>query len=138
VPVEAKPLFRPDVLRSHQSGFQLPDRVEAIRPRLDHWAGLIASRRIDTFNEQQILPDFLTDFFVALLGYTRPAFSREAQPSAMFPACAMQFSPYSAISTATTKSSSLWKAKDRATRATARLQAAPCRPSTKAGATPSI
>jgi hypothetical protein len=73
VPVEAKPLFRPDVLRAHLSGFQLPDRVADLRPRLDHWAGLIASRRIDTFNEQQILPDFLTDFFVALLGYTRPA-----------------------------------------------------------------
>jgi len=32
-----------------------------------------ASRRIDGFNEQQILPDFLTDYFVTLLGYTRPA-----------------------------------------------------------------
>ena len=52
--------------------FQLPAQVEAVRPKLDHWAGLIASRRIDTFNEQQILPDFLTDFFVAILGYTRP------------------------------------------------------------------
>ena len=73
MPVEAKPLFRPDVLRSHLAGFQLPDRVEGIRSKLDHWAGLIASRRIDKFNEQQILPDFLTDFFVTLLGYTRPA-----------------------------------------------------------------
>ena len=73
MPVEAKPLFRPDVLRSHLSGFQLPDHVETLRPKLNHWAGLIASRRIDTFNEQQILPDFLTDYFVALLGYTRPA-----------------------------------------------------------------
>ena len=73
MPVEAKPLFRPDVLRAHLAGFQLPAHVEAVRPKLDHWAGLIANRRIDTFNEQQILPDFLTDFFVALLGYTRPA-----------------------------------------------------------------
>ena len=73
MPVEAKPLFRPDVLRTHLSGFQLPDRVAGLRPKLDHWAELIATRRIDTFNEQQILPDFLTDFFVTLLGYTRPA-----------------------------------------------------------------
>ena len=73
VPVEAKPLFRPDVLRAHLAGFQLPAHVEAVRPKLDHWAGLIANRRTDTFNEQQILPDYLTDFFVALLGYTRPA-----------------------------------------------------------------
>jgi hypothetical protein len=72
VPVEAKPLFRPDVLRSHLSGFQFPDRVAAARSKLERWAELIASRRIDDYNEQQILPDFLTDFFVTLLGYTRP------------------------------------------------------------------
>ena len=71
--VEAKPLFRPDVLRAHLAGFQLPERVAGLRPKLDQWADLIASRRIDNFNEQQILPDFLTDFFVTLLGYTRPA-----------------------------------------------------------------
>jgi len=47
VPVEAKPLFRPDVLRAHLAGFQLPAHVEAVRPKLDHWAGLIANRRID-------------------------------------------------------------------------------------------
>jgi hypothetical protein len=69
VPVEAKPLFRPDVLRSHLAGFQLPAHVEAVRPKLNHWAGLIATRRIDSFNEQQIFPDFLTDYFVGLLGY---------------------------------------------------------------------
>ena len=67
MPVEAKPLFRPDVLRSHLSGFELPEHVECIRPKLDHWAGLIASRRIDSFNEQQILPDFLTDYFAGLI-----------------------------------------------------------------------
>ena len=56
MPVEAKPLFRPDVLRSHLAGFELPPHVEVVGPKLDHWAGLIANRRIDTFNEQQILP----------------------------------------------------------------------------------
>ncbi len=73
MPVEAKPLFRPDVLRAHLAGFQLPPHVAALRPKLAHWADLIASGRIDSFNEQQLLPDFLTDFFVHLLGYTRPA-----------------------------------------------------------------
>jgi hypothetical protein len=72
VPFEAKPLFRPDVLRTHLSGFKMPDRVQALRPRLDHWADLIASHRIGNFNEQQILSDFLTDFVVMLLGYSRP------------------------------------------------------------------
>src|SRR5438270_888362 len=70
MPVEAKPLFRPDVLRSHLSGFQLPALDSA---KLTHWAGEIASGRLDRFGEQEILPHFLSDFFVGLLGYTGPA-----------------------------------------------------------------
>ena len=73
MPVQAKPLFRPDVLRAHVAAFALPAHVEALRPRLEHWAELLASGRADTFKEQEILPDFLTDFFCELLGYTRPA-----------------------------------------------------------------
>ncbi|MGE5191833.1 MAG: Eco57I restriction-modification methylase domain-containing protein [Deltaproteobacteria bacterium] len=70
MPVEAKPLFRPDVLRTHLAGFSLPPVDSA---KLEHWADLIASRRIDNFGEEEILPDFLADFFVGMLGYTRPA-----------------------------------------------------------------
>jgi hypothetical protein len=70
MPLEAKPLFRPDVLRGHLSGFTLPPRVESLRPKLANWAELIGSNRIDALNEQQILPDFLNDFFLGLLGYT--------------------------------------------------------------------
>jgi hypothetical protein len=70
VPVEAKPLFRPDVLRSHLSGFAMP-AVDA--SKLGHWASLIASGRIDGFREQEILREFLSDAFVGLLGYTGPA-----------------------------------------------------------------
>jgi hypothetical protein len=61
VPVEAKPLFRLDVLRTHLAAFQLPPHVEQVRPKLFHWAGLISSGRIDGFKEQELLPDFLTD-----------------------------------------------------------------------------
>ncbi|MEX0978568.1 MAG: hypothetical protein WDZ48_06940, partial [Pirellulales bacterium] len=70
MPVEAKPLFRPDVLRSHLSGFQMPV-VDAAK--LAHWASEISSGRVDRFGEQEILPHFLADFFVGLLGYTGPA-----------------------------------------------------------------
>jgi hypothetical protein len=70
MPVEAKPLFRPDVLRSHLSGFSVPT-VDAAK--LERWADLIATGRIDNFGEEEILPDFLSDFFVGMLGYTRPA-----------------------------------------------------------------
>ena len=51
----------------------MPAHVEAFRPKLAHWADLLGSSRANTFTEQEILPDFLTDFFCELLGYTRPA-----------------------------------------------------------------
>lgn len=73
MPVEAKPLFRPDVLRGHLDGFELPPSVAAAHERISHWANLVASGRLDSFNEQEILRDFLNDFFVGVLGYTRPA-----------------------------------------------------------------
>jgi hypothetical protein len=70
MPVEAKPLFRPDVLRPHLSAFPLP----AIdRAKLEHWALEISWGRLDRFGEQEILPHFLADFFVGLLGYSGPA-----------------------------------------------------------------
>ena len=40
------------------------------QPKLQHWAGLIASGRADDFKETALLPDFLTDIFCGLLGYT--------------------------------------------------------------------
>ena len=73
MPIERKPLFRPDVMHQHLVAFELPEYVVAMRPKLTHWADLIASGRADKLNEKELLPDFLTDFFVELLGYTRPA-----------------------------------------------------------------
>jgi hypothetical protein len=73
MPVEAKPLFRPDVLRTHLAAFSLPGHVDAFRPKLAHWAELFSSGKANSLKEQEILPDFLTDFFCQLLGYTRPA-----------------------------------------------------------------
>lgn len=71
--VESKPLFHPEVLRQSVRSFQLPARVAEFQPRLQHWAALIASGRADDFKETDLLPDFLTDIFCNLLGYTRPA-----------------------------------------------------------------
>ena len=73
MPAQSKTLFRPDVLRAHLAAFAIPSPVEAFRPKLAHWADLLSSRQADAFTEQEILPDFLTDFFSELLGYTRPA-----------------------------------------------------------------
>lgn len=47
MPVEAKPLFRPDVLRTRLDNFLRPPVTDAMRQTLTHWAELIASDRID-------------------------------------------------------------------------------------------
>lgn len=71
--IESKPLFHPEVIRQQVRTFHLPERVEAFRPTLQHWADLLASDRAHDFKETDLLPDFLTDIFCGLLGYTRPA-----------------------------------------------------------------
>ncbi|HPM83476.1 MAG TPA: Eco57I restriction-modification methylase domain-containing protein [Candidatus Anammoximicrobium sp.] len=73
MPVEAKPLFRPDVIRSHLAAFSLPARVEPLRRQLADWASLLATGRANNFKEQELLPDFLTLYFHGVLGYTGPA-----------------------------------------------------------------
>jgi len=71
--VESKPLFHPEVLRQQVRSFNLPDQTATWQPKLEHWADLIRSGRADEFKESELLPDFLTDFFHGLLGYTGPA-----------------------------------------------------------------
>jgi SAM-dependent methyltransferase len=70
--LESKPLFHPEVLRQQVRSFNLPERVADWQPKLQHWAELIASGRADDFKESALLPDFLTDIFCGLLGYTGP------------------------------------------------------------------
>ncbi len=71
--VESKPLFHPEVLRQQVRSFNLPEQTAAWQPKLQHWANLIGSGRADQFKETALLPDFLTDIFCGLLGYTGPA-----------------------------------------------------------------
>ena len=71
MPVEAKPLFCPDVLRPYLAAFILPERVQAHRAALARWAELFASGQADQFKEHELLHDFLTEIFCGLLGYTR-------------------------------------------------------------------
>jgi hypothetical protein len=75
--VESKPLFHPEVLRQQVRSFSLPEQATAWQPKLQHWAELIRSGRADEFKESELLPDFLTDFFYGLLGYTGPAGSTD-------------------------------------------------------------
>jgi len=71
--LESKPLFHPEVLRQQVRSFNLPERVGDWQPKLQHWAGLVASGRADDFKETALLVDFLADIFCGLLGYTGPA-----------------------------------------------------------------
>jgi hypothetical protein len=71
--VESKPLFHPEVLRQQVRSFNLPEQTVVWQPKLQHWADLITSGRADELTETTLLPDFLTDFFYGLLGYTGPA-----------------------------------------------------------------
>jgi hypothetical protein len=87
VPVEAKPIFRPDVIRLPMLGISLPEAVLGHRPKLEKCAEIIASGSVDAHKEVEILGDFLGDVFRGLLGYRRAVddprrytFSREARP----------------------------------------------------------
>src|SRR5436305_12884697 len=70
--LESKPLFHPEVIRQQVRSFNLPETVAVWQIKLQHWAALIASGRADDFKETALLPDFLTDIFCGLLGYTGP------------------------------------------------------------------
>lgn len=71
MPVEAKPIFRPDVIRLPILGFNLPGKTSQFVPKLQKWAEIISSGSVDSHKEQEILGDFLNDVFCELLGHTR-------------------------------------------------------------------
>ena len=76
--LESKPLFHPEVPRQQVRSFNLAEQTGAWQPKLQHWADLISSRRADHFKETALLPDFLTDIFCGLLGYTEPVKAADA------------------------------------------------------------
>jgi hypothetical protein len=51
VPVEAKPIFRPDVVRLPLLGFSLPEQVTHQREKLKKWAAIISTGSVDAHNE---------------------------------------------------------------------------------------
>ena len=63
MPVEAKPLFRPDVLCPRLAGIMLPAQVGACRPRLENWTKLLSSKAAETMKETALLGDFIHDVF---------------------------------------------------------------------------
>jgi hypothetical protein len=67
VPVEAKPLSRPDVLCPYLTTLTLPVEIPIIQETLGRWAGLERSPQAETLKEHEFLPDFLTDVFCGIL-----------------------------------------------------------------------
>ena len=68
MPVEPKPLFRPEVIRPHLVGFRIPENASAT---IAKWGEMLATGLADVFNEKELLPDFLSDVFCGVLGYSR-------------------------------------------------------------------
>jgi hypothetical protein len=66
VPVEAKPIFRPDVLRLALLGFSLPEHVAQRREKLKNWAEIVSSGTVNVRKEREILGDFINDVFCEL------------------------------------------------------------------------
>lgn len=73
MPVPIQPLFRRDVLRSRLRAFALPERALASREKGQRWADFFGRPEGLEYKESEILPDWLTDFFQELLGYTGPS-----------------------------------------------------------------
>ena len=72
MPADTKPLFRPEALRPKLRSFILPARCEALRPKLTDWAKKLTAGKLDKRKETELLPDFLSDVFAGLLGFTGP------------------------------------------------------------------
>lgn len=79
MPVEATPLFRPEVLRPHVRGFEIPEFAAEHRGRLQRWVQLFNTPEGVNQKETELLPDFITDVFQRILGYTGPAEAKEGR-----------------------------------------------------------
>ena len=72
MPLELRPLFRPDLVRARMRGFELPPDVVTARAQLLLWAQWLDTPEALTRSEESILPEFLNDVFGGLLGYRGP------------------------------------------------------------------
>ncbi len=73
MPVEAKPLFRPDALRTKLAAFLLPSAAASARAKLANWNDLLSNKAAEKMKETELLGDFIRDVFVDLLSYVGPA-----------------------------------------------------------------
>lgn len=77
MPVERKPLFRPEILAPGAAALSPHEIPEPAREALRKWARLLSSSRAEELNESELLPDYLSDVFYGVLGYRGPAATGE-------------------------------------------------------------
>ena len=73
MPAAIKPLFRPEALRPKLAAFTVPPAAAAARPKFADWTKLLGTKKAATMKETELLADFITDVFLAVLGYIGPA-----------------------------------------------------------------
>lgn len=72
MPVERRPLFRPEVIQSHLGRTDLSlDHVA--RSRLRAWSDLLSPGQARKLKESELLPDWISDILYDVLGYAGPA-----------------------------------------------------------------
>src|SRR6266540_2851835 len=69
MPLDPKPLFRPEALRSHLATFELPSTTALARTKLNHWSILLGTPKAGTLKETELRDEFIYDVFRDLLGY---------------------------------------------------------------------
>jgi hypothetical protein len=63
----AKPLFRPEALRSKLSVFTVALAAAAARIKLAHWAKLLGAKQAEAMKETELLGDFITEICASSL-----------------------------------------------------------------------
>ncbi len=72
MPTEVKPLFHPAAIRDAMKAFAILPGAVAARAKVADWAKQLASKKLDTKKETELLPAFVADVFEGALGYSRP------------------------------------------------------------------
>lgn len=77
MPVERKPIFRTEVIGRRLAALGPSDRDGEAAAVFRRWAALLRSPSAATLTESELLPDFPTQVFYGVLGYTGPSSADE-------------------------------------------------------------
>jgi hypothetical protein len=72
MPIELTPLFRPEVLRSRLEVLSSDELAPERREIIARWVALLSSTHGGGLKETELLPEFISDVFHRVLGYSGP------------------------------------------------------------------